>query len=619
MRRQLLLCLLCLLGWSAYAQSVTSFTLINADTDTDIGSLQNGQTLNLATLPTVNLNVRANTDPAQVGSVRFALNGNTNFQTENVAPYALKGDANGDYRNWTPSVGENTLSATPYTGANASGTVGTALTATFTVIDQADSSPPEPPSSLVATAASPTSISLSWTDNSDDESSFVIEKSPSTAQPFSELTTVTSDTETYTDNSLTDGEFARYRVKAVNGAGSSSFSNTSSATTPYGSPKPPTVIVATVISDTEIYLDWEDAPFGNDYAIERSLSPTSGFEQVDASYFGDSQHTSSGLAPNTTYYFRIKTFFDSEASPYSEVVSATTESAPVSDAILYAINSGGAAYTADDGTEFTADQLVSGGKTYKSNAGISGTTDDFVYQSERYGNFTYQLPVSNGTYEITLLLAEVYFNDPNKRLFDIEIEGNEEVSNLDLYATVGKNVAYQITNTVEVTDGSLSLTFSADINNAKLAGLVVKGSDGVTPPAPPSGVSASALSSTSIEFSWDEYPERVSVYAIEQSIGNPDDFSPRLSQYYGTTSFMFEDLTPGTTYYYRMRVLVDGAYSDYSPVVNATTEAAPGSGEATVSGELRKWHKLTLDFDGPTHSETDTSPNPFLDYRLNVT
>jgi hypothetical protein len=37
-----------------------------------------------------------------------------------------------------------------------------------------------------------------------------------------------------------------------------------------------------------------------------------------------------------------------------------------------------------------------------------------------------------------------------------------------------------------------------------------------------------------------------------------------------------------------------------------------------VSGELKKWHKVTVTFDGPQTSET-ANPNPFMDYRLNVT
>jgi hypothetical protein len=43
---------------------------------------------------------------------------------------------------------------------------------------------------------------------------------------------------------------------------------------------------------------------------------------------------------------------------------------------------------------------------------------------------------------------------------------------------------------------------------------------------------------------------------------------------------------------------------------------APNIG--TVSGELKQWHKVTVTFDGPPASE-DGTPNPSLDYRLNVT
>src|SRR5689334_7924535 len=56
-------------------EKVVSFTLINADNDQPIQTITNGATLNLATLPTKNLNIRANTEPAVVGSMVFALTG----------------------------------------------------------------------------------------------------------------------------------------------------------------------------------------------------------------------------------------------------------------------------------------------------------------------------------------------------------------------------------------------------------------------------------------------------------------------------------------------------------------------------------------------------------------
>ena len=42
------------------------------------------------------------------------------------------------------------------------------------------------------------------------------------------------------------------------------------------------------------------------------------------------------------------------------------------------------------------------------------------------------------------------------------------------------------------------------------------------------------------------------------------------------------------------------------------------AGVVKVSGELKQWHKVTLTLDGPTASE-DGTPNPFLDYRMQVT
>ncbi len=46
-----------------------------------------------------------------------------------------------------------------------------------------------------------------------------------------------------------------------------------------------------------------------------------------------------------------------------------------------------------------------------------------------------------------------------------------------------------------------------------------------------------------------------------------------------------------------------------------TTRASEVS-PVTVSGELREWHTVTLNIEGPSASESDIEKNPFLDYRL---
>lgn len=139
--RPLLIAGLCLGGLSA--ADVTSLTLINAATDQPIAGydpIPAGATLNLATLPSTQLNVRANVS-GTVGSVRFVWSGaESGAQNESAAPYAMKGDSSGNYNAWTPAVGNFTLTATPYTGAGATGSVAGAVhTRAFTVTSGASS------------------------------------------------------------------------------------------------------------------------------------------------------------------------------------------------------------------------------------------------------------------------------------------------------------------------------------------------------------------------------------------------------------------------------------------------------------------------------------------------
>lgn len=54
------------------------------------------------------------------------------------------------------------------------------------------------------------------------------------------------------------------------------------------------------------------------------------------------------------------------------------------------------------------------------------------------------------------------------------------------------------------------------------------------------------------------------------------------------------------------------------PESQVITGPLDGDGSVTISGELKRWHKVTLDLAGPGCNETD-SPNPFTDYRMQVT
>jgi hypothetical protein len=143
--------------------------------------------------------------------------------------------------------------------------------------------------------------------------------------------------------------------------------------------------------------------------------------------------------------------------------------APTTGAAVFAVNAGGSSFSASNGITYSADKSYSGGTVYKPGIAISNTTDDALYQSERFGNFTYAIPLSNGTYEITFKMAEIFHQASGKRQFDVLAEGLAVISNLDLFKTIGYARAYDVVKTVSVTDGTLNLTFRSDINNAKIS------------------------------------------------------------------------------------------------------------------------------------------------------
>ena len=91
--------------------SVDSFMLVNTETNEDIRTLSDGDTLYLDGLPP--FTIVAVTSGA-VNSVNFNFD-DSDVRTENAAPFALTGDTEGDYFEWDPiPLGEHHLIATPY-------------------------------------------------------------------------------------------------------------------------------------------------------------------------------------------------------------------------------------------------------------------------------------------------------------------------------------------------------------------------------------------------------------------------------------------------------------------------------------------------------------------------
>ena len=118
--------------YTATSGQVTGFMLVDAATNADIRPLKNDDWLVLSQLP-AQLAVRAVTT-GTVESVVFGFGGNAAFRTENAAPYALGGDANGDYAPVALAGGQQTLTATPFAADAGAGAAGMSRTIRFNVL-----------------------------------------------------------------------------------------------------------------------------------------------------------------------------------------------------------------------------------------------------------------------------------------------------------------------------------------------------------------------------------------------------------------------------------------------------------------------------------------------------
>ncbi|MDC6352789.1 PKD domain-containing protein [Zeaxanthinibacter sp. PT1] len=150
------------------------------------------------------------------------------------------------------------------------------------------------------------------------------------------------------------------------------------------------------------------------------------------------------------------------------------------------INAGGDALT-HEGNSWIADQFFDGGDLYDSTNPIANTTNDLMYQTERNSDtptLTYEIPVAEaGEYAIVLHFAELFHTAQGQRVFNVDIEsGQATLTDYDIYAEAGgMNSAVSETFLVNITDGSLSIVFTNDIDRAKISGIEVLGEGNFAP------------------------------------------------------------------------------------------------------------------------------------------
>jgi hypothetical protein len=103
-----------------------------------------------------------------------------------------------------------------------------------------------------------------------------------------------------------------------------------------------------------------------------------------------------------------------------------------------------ASYLSEDQRLWEPDRFFRGGRSVVRLDPVEAAADDELYQSERYGNFTYAIPVAQGHYRLTLKFAETYFGPthpqhvgPEKRLFDVYCNGQTLLKDFNIAREAG--------------------------------------------------------------------------------------------------------------------------------------------------------------------------------------
>jgi hypothetical protein len=140
-------------------------------------------------------------------------------------------------------------------------------------------------------------------------------------------------------------------------------------------------------------------------------------------------------------------------------------------------------FTDNEGHFWRPDDYYLGGYSSTKGLTVAGTPDPNLYAGERYGHFSYAIPVdTRDQYTLILHFAEVYFGPKasgvggvGSRVFRVLCNGNTLLDNFDIYKEAGS--LHALTKTFyhlkPTAMGKLNITFEPIVNNATVSAIEV--------------------------------------------------------------------------------------------------------------------------------------------------
>jgi titin len=185
---------------------------------------------------------------------------------------------------------------------------------------------PGAPTSLTASAVSPTQIDLTWGAAVGSITRYRIERKTGAAGTYVVIDSVPTGTLSYQNSSLPQATPFFYRVQAC-GTLCSAYSNEASATTGLLAPGAPPSLGATAVSASQISLSWgASSGIVTSYRIERKTGAAGTYAVIDST--AGTSYQNGGLAAGTEYFYRVQACNAGGCSPYSPEANATTFQVP---------------------------------------------------------------------------------------------------------------------------------------------------------------------------------------------------------------------------------------------------------------------------------------------------
>ncbi|MBX3173688.1 MAG: fibronectin type III domain-containing protein [Gemmatimonadaceae bacterium] len=467
---------------------------------------------------------------------------------------------------------------------------------------QAITNVPSIPSALMANTDSDTQISLSWTDNSGDETGFVVERCTGLAcTDFAPAATTAADATVYADASLAAATTYRFRIRAENANGVSNPSEVVTISTSV--PAQPTSLVATTVSGSQIALTWVDAADNETgYTVERCVGAAcSSFSLLTALPAGSQAYSDTGLDPEESFTYRVYASNDAGDSPVSAEATATTIT-PAAPTDLAATTISATqidlAWTdnADNEAEYRVERCLGAGcSSYALVATLGadatsyqdmGLADGEDYQYRIYAAnaagvsaFSAEVPASTDFPLPPTALSAVTTSGTQIDISWTDNSGNEDefivqrcvgspcVDDIDFVQVA--TVAADGTGYSD-TDVSVGNEYRYRVQASNLAGVTtftnVAYANTILP-GDPLITTSQAMSTTSIQIAWTADTLATDT-EIERCQGIPcGAFAPVTTVTSPTVTYLDESLTPGETYEYRVRHVNAAGTSNYSAAV----------------------------------------------------